>query len=72
MLNLLNEEETLDVLEECREVAGADIAKIMELVIPKIYEIQGLVMQKFGFQPTDDGFEQFAASLKQNEGEFYN
>ncbi len=39
----------------------------MELVITKIFEIQGHVMQKFGFIPDDAGFDGFANSLQAAE-----
>ncbi len=38
-------------------LAGNDIGKVMELVITKIFEIQGHVMQKFGFIPDDAGLQ---------------
>ncbi len=55
MLTMFNEEETLATFDDCRMEAGTDINKVMELIVPKIYEIQGHVMQKYGFQPTDEG-----------------
>eukprot|EP00941_MAST-03F_sp_MAST-3F-sp1_P005779 g5779.t1 len=67
MLSMINEPSTKEFLDRCVNEANGDLPKVMELVIPKIMEIQGIVMQQFGFEASDKGFEEFASSLKSCE-----
>ncbi len=50
-----------------REEADGDFQLVMQYVVPIFAEVQGHVMQRYGFVPNDDGFEAFANALKANE-----
>lgn len=65
----LKSEEVADVIEAAKEEADGDLDKIMELIVPKFFEVQGHVMLKFGFEPTDEGFGDFAESLRKHESD---
>jgi predicted HAD superfamily Cof-like phosphohydrolase len=67
MLARLEEESTKKFLDECKMEAKGDVNLIMQILMPKIMEIQAHAMMKFGFQPSDEGFESFAMQLKQQE-----
>lgn len=67
MLNELSNPDVQKSLDMAKSEAGGDVNKIMELIIPKIYEIQGKVMSDYGFEASDDGFADYANFLKQHE-----
>jgi len=55
--------------DDARTDAGSDGNKLMELVLPLLFEIQGRILETLGFIPNDDGFAAFADQLKRHEGD---
>jgi len=54
-------------IDDARKAAGGTVEGIFVQVIPLIYEVQGHVMEKYGFEPDDDGFTAFAKALTAHE-----
>lgn len=70
MIERLNEESTKEFLDTCVNEAGGNLDRIMEIIMPKIMEIQAHAMLKFpGFEVSDESFEQFATQLQAREAE---
>lgn len=60
-------------ISEARATAGGVMEQVLLEVVPLMFEVQGHIMQKYGFTPGDDnggpdGFADFAAALQQHEG----
>jgi len=54
-------------LANAQAEAAGKLDRIMELVVPLLFEIQGHVMTRYGFIPNDDGFDAWSQALKQHE-----
>lgn len=52
-----------DVQDRIDQARAMNVGTIMEVVIPLFFEIQGTVMQQYGFEPSNEGFAAFAAAL---------
>jgi len=67
LLTKIKEKDAQKKLKEAQKYAAGDLGMIMQTVLPLLFEIQGHVMEKYGFQPSDEGFTDFARCLSTHE-----
>lgn len=54
-------------INDTKEKAQGDMSIIMSEIVPLFYEVQGHVMEPYGFEPDDDGFADFSEALQSHE-----
>jgi|EP00161_Ancyromonas_sigmoides_P000141 hypothetical protein len=64
-----DEPENARRMTEARAAAGNDLAQMMALVLPAALEIQAGVIEKYGFERTQQSVMQFSMAVKPHEAD---